>query len=89
MSATTTPGVSHGTPVGNFANNYPVTLAAGATVPKGLWWATGAGLVGTGVTAPFTWVPPAGGSGIPGVLVASDGTVVAGVAMTLYRFIFG
>lgn len=88
MSATLTPGVSQGPVLGSFATMHPVTLAAGALIPKGLWLATGTGV--NGATAVFNFTPPGGGSAVAAALVASDGTSVTSVgAVTLYRYIFG
>jgi hypothetical protein len=94
MSATLTqtPGVSRGPILGGFANIAPVTLAAGAIVPKGLWLATGAGLATTPV---FTYTPPPttavpSPTAVACQLICSDGeTINTTAALTLYRYIFG
>jgi hypothetical protein len=88
MSATLTPGVSHGPVMGSFATTNPVAVAAGGLIPKGLWLATGTGV--NGATAVFNFTPPGGGSAVACALVASDGVSVTSVdAVTLYRYIAG
>ncbi len=94
MSATVTatPGVTKGPILGGFANIAPITLTAGAIVPKGLWLATGAALSAAPV---FTYTPPPTAAvptptAVACQLICSDGeTISTTAALTLYRYIFG